>query len=38
MQPVASVTHSDGKLYRAKLANLGYIPTVSTFCWDRYTG
>lgn len=31
------VTYSDGKLYRAKFANPGYIPTVSTYYWADYT-
>jgi hypothetical protein len=30
------VTYTDGNLYRAKFANPGYIPTVSTFFWERF--
>jgi hypothetical protein len=30
------VTFTDGNFYRAKFANPGYIPTVSTFFWERY--
>ena len=33
----AIVTYTDGNLYRAKFANPGYIPTVSTYFWARYT-
>jgi chitodextrinase len=33
----AIVSYTDGNLYRAKFANPGYIPTVSTFYWERYT-
>ena len=31
------VTYSDGKLYRAKFANPGYNPTISTYYWAIYT-
>ena len=33
----AIVSYTDGNLYRAKFANPGYIPTVSTYYWARYT-
>jgi hypothetical protein len=32
----AIVSYTDGNLYRAKFANPGYIPTVSTFFWERF--
>lgn len=33
----AIVTYTDGKLYRAKFANPGYDPTISTYYWAAYT-
>ena len=33
----STVSYSDGNLYRAKFANPGYNPTISTYFWSRYT-
>ena len=30
------VTYTDGKLYRAKVANPGYNPAISTYFWESY--
>ena len=30
------MTYTDGKLYRAKFANPGYNPTISTYFWEGY--